>query len=91
MEAFRLSVSVSGVESVALKGGDKDQVEVVGEGIDAVELTRLLRRKLGSAELLTVTEFKKESGYSQSQTSWSYAPPWDGYSQSQSHYSSVYY
>lgn len=43
-----------GVESAAVAGEEKDQVEVIGNGIDSVKLTRRLRKKMGHAELLSV-------------------------------------
>ncbi|KAK0597421.1 hypothetical protein LWI29_025131 [Acer saccharum] len=48
------SVSLTSVESVALKGDDKNQIEITGDGIDAAELTRLLRKKIGHAVLESV-------------------------------------
>lgn len=45
---------VAGVESAALKGDDKCQIEVIGNGIDAVQLTTLLRKGVGYTELMTV-------------------------------------
>jgi hypothetical protein len=44
-----------GVESAGLGGQDKSQIEVVGDGVDAVQLTNLLRKKVGYAELASVT------------------------------------
>ncbi|XP_027108297.2 heavy metal-associated isoprenylated plant protein 47 [Coffea arabica] len=52
--AMQITVSVAGIERVALQGENKDQIVVVGEGIDAVNLTSLLRKKLGSVELVSV-------------------------------------
>ena len=43
-----------GVESAGLGGQDKSQIEVVGDGVDAVQLTNLLRKKVGYAELASV-------------------------------------
>ena len=43
-----------GVESAALKGTNKDEIEVVGDMVDAVELTKSLRKNLGYAELVSV-------------------------------------
>ncbi|XP_052179047.1 disease resistance protein RGA5-like [Diospyros lotus] len=43
-EALTIAIGVPGVTSATLKGQDKDEMEVVGEGIDAVELTTLLRK-----------------------------------------------
>lgn len=42
------------VESVAMSGAEKDELVVTGEGIEIVELVRLLRKKIGSADLLSV-------------------------------------
>ncbi|KAK1575447.1 hypothetical protein Q3G72_005546 [Acer saccharum] len=52
--ALKIAVGSSGVESVALKGDDKNQIEITGDGIDAAELTRLLRKKIGHAVLESV-------------------------------------
>lgn len=54
-KALKLTVSHSGVESVGLGGQDKNQIEVTGEGIDAATLTALIRKKMGFAELVSVT------------------------------------
>lgn len=51
---------MTGVESVALKGDDKDQIEVIGEGIDTVELAKCLRKHVGHADLVSVGPFKEE-------------------------------
>ncbi|KAI0488789.1 hypothetical protein KFK09_028628 [Dendrobium nobile] len=49
----------AGVLSVSQEG---DKITVVGEGIDSVALTRLLRKKMGNVELelVTIVEEKKE-------------------------------
>ncbi|MCD9638357.1 hypothetical protein HAX54_022257 [Datura stramonium] len=52
-KAFKIAVSQSGVESAAITGDGKNQLEVVGE-IDAAALTSLLRKNLGQAELVSV-------------------------------------
>ncbi|KAI6673434.1 hypothetical protein NL676_001340 [Syzygium grande] len=46
--------STPGVQSVALVGNDKDRTKVVGERVDAVKLTTLLRKNVGFAEIVTV-------------------------------------
>ncbi|KAK9075466.1 hypothetical protein SSX86_003790 [Deinandra increscens subsp. villosa] len=53
-KALQIAVSISGVESAAFVGSDKDQIAVTGEGIDSVELTTLLRKKVGYTELVSV-------------------------------------
>ncbi|XP_027063248.1 heavy metal-associated isoprenylated plant protein 16 [Coffea arabica] len=54
-KAFKTVVGHAGVESTALQGKEKDQIEVVGDGIDAVKLATLLRKNVGYAELVTVS------------------------------------
>ncbi|XP_059284119.1 heavy metal-associated isoprenylated plant protein 12-like [Lycium ferocissimum] len=58
-KAFKKAVSLPGVESAAMTGDEKNQLEVVGE-IDAVELTRVLRKSMGQAELVSVGPDKKK-------------------------------
>ncbi|KAK2388395.1 hypothetical protein QL285_062083 [Trifolium repens] len=60
-KAMKIAVGVSGVESAAIGGDNKDQIEVIGE-IDSVELTNLLRKRFCRVELLSVgpVEKKKE-------------------------------
>jgi hypothetical protein len=48
------------VEAACLKGKDKEQIEVKGEGIDTVKLTTLIRKKVGHADIVSVKEDKKE-------------------------------
>lgn len=45
---------IVGVQSAALAGQDKNHVVVTGDGIDVVALMTLLRKKVGSAELVSV-------------------------------------
>ncbi|KAL5757342.1 hypothetical protein ACOSP7_019953 [Xanthoceras sorbifolium] len=49
--AMKIAVGAYGVESAALNGNDKDQIQVIGDGIDVAKLTRLLKRKIGYAVL----------------------------------------
>lgn len=53
-KAMRTVVGHYGVVSAALTGNEKNQIEVVGEGIDSVAITTLLRKKVGHAELVSV-------------------------------------
>ncbi|XP_062157287.1 heavy metal-associated isoprenylated plant protein 16-like [Alnus glutinosa] len=59
-KAMKIAVSVPGVEAASLKGDNKDQIEVKGEGIDTVKLTKLIRKKVGHADIVSVAEEKKE-------------------------------
>ncbi|KAJ9681562.1 hypothetical protein PVL29_020434 [Vitis rotundifolia] len=54
-KAMQTAVGVPGVESIALEGEDKNQIVVIGDSVDSVNLTCLLRKKFGSAELLSVS------------------------------------
>lgn len=47
-----------GVCSVKLEGDEKDRVVVIGEGVDAVGMIVLLRKKVGHATLELVAECK---------------------------------
>ncbi|XP_047340416.1 heavy metal-associated isoprenylated plant protein 16-like [Impatiens glandulifera] len=53
-KALKTVVGLSGVESAALQGKERDQLEIVGEGVDSVVLTRLLRKYVGYADLISV-------------------------------------
>ncbi|KAK1424026.1 hypothetical protein QVD17_19337 [Tagetes erecta] len=53
-KAMQIAVSISGVESASFVGSEKDQIAVTGEGIDSVELTTLLRKKVGHTDLVSV-------------------------------------
>ncbi|XP_061350175.1 disease resistance protein RGA5-like [Gastrolobium bilobum] len=63
-KAMKIAVGVSGVETAAIQGENKDQIAVTGERIDSVCLTSLLRKSFGHAELVSVgsVEEKKEEG-----------------------------
>ncbi|GMY09600.1 heavy metal-associated isoprenylated plant protein 46-like [Fagus crenata] len=59
-KAMKIAVGVSAVESVSIKGKDKDELEVKGDGIDTVKLTMLLRKNVGHASIVSVEEDKKD-------------------------------
>ncbi|KAK4846438.1 hypothetical protein QYF36_017201 [Acer negundo] len=59
-KVMKIVVGASGVESVAWKGDDKNQIEVIGDRLDPTVLTLLLRKKLGYADLVSVEEKKDE-------------------------------
>ncbi|KAM3684301.1 hypothetical protein ACJW31_11G033700 [Castanea mollissima] len=60
VKAKRTVLRFSGVQSASIKGQDKDQIEVQGEGIDTVKLVTLLRKRLGRASIVSDAEEKKE-------------------------------
>ncbi|KAK4846446.1 hypothetical protein QYF36_017288 [Acer negundo] len=59
-KALTIVVGAFGVESVALKGDDKSQIEVTGDGFDPTVLTQLLRKKVGHADLVSYGEKRDE-------------------------------
>ncbi|KAM3684350.1 hypothetical protein ACJW31_11G037400 [Castanea mollissima] len=58
-KALQIVVGVQGVESVSLQGEDSSQI-VVGNDIDSVHLASLLRKKVGSAELMSLSPVSYE-------------------------------
>ncbi|XP_003577912.1 uncharacterized protein LOC100824539 isoform X2 [Brachypodium distachyon] len=61
-KAFKAAVGIAGVTSATMEG---DKMIIVGDGIDPISLTTMLRRRLGHAELLSVSsgDDKKKDGY----------------------------
>ncbi|XP_075646844.1 heavy metal-associated isoprenylated plant protein 46-like [Castanea sativa] len=59
-KAMQIAVGLQGVESVSLQGDDSSQIVVVGDDIDSVNLTSLLRKKVGFAELTSVSPVSTE-------------------------------
>ncbi|XP_058084905.1 uncharacterized protein LOC131232585 isoform X3 [Magnolia sinica] len=55
-KALKIAVSIPGTISTALEGRHKDRLVVVGDGVDAFELIKLLRKKMGHTELISVKE-----------------------------------
>ncbi|CAL5402597.1 unnamed protein product [Camellia sinensis] len=70
--------TIKGVSSVAIKGDGKDQVEVIGEQIDSVELTKSIKRKVSKyASIQSVEEVKpkEEEKKEEKPLQWTMAPP----------------
>ncbi|KAF5204221.1 Heavy metal-associated isoprenylated plant protein [Thalictrum thalictroides] len=61
-KAMKIAVGVPGVISAELQGDSKNQIVVAGDGIDSTYLTKLIRKKVGFTELVSVTPItdKKE-------------------------------
>ncbi|XP_059664644.1 uncharacterized protein LOC132310490 [Cornus florida] len=47
-KALKIAVGISGVESAALQGADKNDIVVTGDEVDAVVLTTALRKGIVS-------------------------------------------
>ncbi|RDX60183.1 Heavy metal-associated isoprenylated plant protein 47, partial [Mucuna pruriens] len=57
-KALEVASGTNGVNSVSIEGESKDQVVVIGVGVDAVNLTSCMRKKVGYTDLVTVAEAK---------------------------------
>ncbi|KAF3948029.1 hypothetical protein CMV_025921 [Castanea mollissima] len=55
---MKIASKANGVNSVAKEGSDRDQLVVIGEGVDPANLTCLLRKKLCYATLWSMAEVK---------------------------------
>ncbi|XP_037481632.1 heavy metal-associated isoprenylated plant protein 16-like [Triticum dicoccoides] len=58
-KALTLAARAAGVTSMGITGDARDQLEVVGDGVDPVCLVSCLRKKLGHAQIIKVEEVKK--------------------------------
>ena len=57
-KVLTMFINFTGVNSVAIEGSDRDQLVVIGEGVDSANLTCSLRKKLCYAALWSVEEVK---------------------------------
>ncbi|KAF0928957.1 hypothetical protein E2562_011052 [Oryza meyeriana var. granulata] len=60
-KAMKVAATVTGVQSVTLAGGERNLLLVIGEGVDTNKLTKKLKKKVGSAEIVelrTVDSFE---------------------------------
>ncbi|KAJ6732281.1 HEAVY METAL-ASSOCIATED ISOPRENYLATED PLANT PROTEIN 46 [Salix purpurea] len=57
--ALKLAAEIEGVESVELGGPDRNLLEVIGDGVDDVNLVTLLRKKFGNAKLISTGPVKE--------------------------------
>ena len=58
-KALTMAARAAGVTSMGITGDARDQLEVVGDGVDPVCLVSCLRKKLGHAQIIKVEEVKK--------------------------------
>ncbi|KAL6275332.1 hypothetical protein ACE6H2_018933 [Prunus campanulata] len=58
-KALKIAAAAHGASKVSIEGADKDHIEVIGDGVDSVCLTSLLRKKLGFATIVKVEEVKE--------------------------------
>ena len=47
------------MNSVGLEGAKKDEVLVIGEGVDAISLAATMRKKVGHTDIFSVAEVKE--------------------------------
>ena len=48
----------AGVDFVAIEGADKNNMVVIGNGVDPVKLTNSLRKKVGQTNIISLAEVK---------------------------------
>ncbi|CAI8583931.1 unnamed protein product [Vicia faba] len=60
-KAMKIAAAFQGVDSVSLEGESRNQVVVTGDQIDCVCLTKKLRKKFCSVNLLSVEDAKASS------------------------------
>ncbi|OIV96041.1 hypothetical protein TanjilG_27145 [Lupinus angustifolius] len=53
---LKIASGTRGVEYVGIEGEDKDRVVVVGDEVDAANLTICMRRKVGYTDLISVSK-----------------------------------
>ncbi|KAF3338286.1 Heavy-metal-associated domain-containing protein [Carex littledalei] len=61
-KAMELVASADGINSVTLAGEDRNQLVVVGDGVDAVSLASILRKKVGPTDIIKVGEAPNKTG-----------------------------
>ncbi|KAF5201898.1 Heavy metal-associated isoprenylated plant protein [Thalictrum thalictroides] len=59
-KAMEIAVSIPGVTSVELQGDEKNQIAIIGEGIDSTCLTIKIRKKVGYTEIVSITPIPAE-------------------------------
>nr|POE91563.1 heavy metal-associated isoprenylated plant protein 47 [Quercus suber] len=58
-KALRVAAIADGVYTVGLEGAEKDEVVVIGEGVNVVKLITTMRKKVGHTIAISVAEEKK--------------------------------
>eukprot|EP00262_Sarcandra_glabra_P002746 TRINITY_DN1314_c0_g1_i1.p1 TRINITY_DN1314_c0_g1~~TRINITY_DN1314_c0_g1_i1.p1 ORF type:complete len:115 (+),score=23.62 TRINITY_DN1314_c0_g1_i1:202-546(+) len=57
-KAKEIAVEADGVTSMTIQGDNKNEVVVIGDGMDACKLASSLRRKVGITDIVSVEEVK---------------------------------
>ncbi|XP_024199525.1 heavy metal-associated isoprenylated plant protein 47 [Rosa chinensis] len=60
-KAMKIAAVADGVNSVAFNEENRDQIVVIGHGVDPVGLALSLRKKVGHATLLNVEELVEQA------------------------------
>ncbi|KAB2015272.1 hypothetical protein ES319_D08G013400v1 [Gossypium barbadense] len=56
--SLEVAAEQQGVSFVGLEGNEKEKVVVIGDGIDVVKLATILRKKVGTTEIISLAEQK---------------------------------
>ncbi|XP_057430558.1 heavy metal-associated isoprenylated plant protein 47 [Lotus japonicus] len=57
-KALKVVAGANGVSFVGLEGEDKNNLVVIGDGMDAAKLTNCLRKKVGQTDIISLAEVK---------------------------------
>ncbi|TKY72293.1 6-phosphofructokinase 2 [Spatholobus suberectus] len=57
-KALKVVAAANGVNFVGLEGEAKDNLVVIGDGVDAVKLTNSLRKRVGQTHIISLAEVK---------------------------------
>ncbi|BFG29786.1 hypothetical protein CerSpe_160600 [Prunus speciosa] len=57
---MKIAVAEDGVISVAFQGPNRDKMVITGDGVDAADMAKSLRKKLGYADLVSVEEITEK-------------------------------
>ncbi|XP_061354872.1 disease resistance protein Pikm1-TS [Gastrolobium bilobum] len=57
-KALEVVAGTNGVNFVGIEGEGKENVVVIGDGVDTVKLAKCLRKKVGPTDVISVAEVK---------------------------------
>ncbi|KAK9933290.1 hypothetical protein M0R45_020491 [Rubus argutus] len=66
-KALKIAATAQGVSRVSIQGVNRDHLEVIGDGVDSVCLTRALRKKLGFATIVKVEQVRGSTSNSEAE------------------------
>ncbi|BBG97285.1 Copper transport protein family [Prunus dulcis] len=74
-KAMKIAVAEDGVISVAFQGPNRDKMVITGDGVDAADMAKSLRKKLGYADLVSVEEITEKEAEQEKKAENAHARP----------------